>query len=202
MTRPTVLFLCGYMGSGKTTVGRFFSELGADVISADTLSNDLLSRDKTLIANIRATFGDTVFDKNKISRAKLAHEVFKDQCKLKQLESLELPIIAKVIKDCIWTSMAEVVVVELSLPHKVPELLKLADYVLLVKAPFSLLKQRVLDRDGSLKDFDARLKNQPRTDWLEKIANRVIVNDGTMSALKRRVYAVYRQLLEGKVYVS
>ena len=197
MQRPTVLFLTGHIGSGKTTVGRFFSKRGAHIISADAISAQLLRENDELIASIATTFGaEEVLTEGAIDKDKLATLVFSNPEALANLEALEMPFILAEIQKQIEGAREPYVLVEIPLLDRAQELLSLADEVVLVEASEKTKKERVAKRDGKQVQFEERLKAQPDIDWLREKASICIQNEGTKEELERSVDALFSQIKE------
>ena len=91
----TKIGLTGGMGSGKTTVLRYFKRLGAKVVSCDELVHAELKNNKALQQKIRKTFGTGVFYKNKIQRPALAKKAFSSKKALDRLNALIHPLAKK-----------------------------------------------------------------------------------------------------------
>ena len=90
-----IVALTGGIGSGKSTVGQIFGDLGAIVTDSDQLARDVVERGTTGFDQIIAAFGDEVLKNGDLNRAALADLVFKDPAKRKQLEQITHPLIRK-----------------------------------------------------------------------------------------------------------
>lgn len=195
MQRPIVLFLTGHIGSGKTTVGRFFSKRGAQIISADAISAQLLRENDELIASIASTFGaEEVLTEGAIDKGKLGSLVFSNPQALAKLEAIEMPYILVKTQKEIEQAKASYVVVEIPLLDRAQELLSLADEIVLVEAPEKTKKERVAKRDGKHVLFEKRLQAQPDIEWLRKKASLRIQNEGTIEELERSVDALFSRI--------
>ena len=83
-----VVALTGGIGSGKSTVGQIFEDLGAVVTDSDQLARNVVERGTTGFDQIVATFGDEVLKNGDLDRAALAEVIFKDPAKRTQLEQI------------------------------------------------------------------------------------------------------------------
>ena len=84
----TVIGLVGGVGSGKSTIARIFSELGAEIVDADRTAHAVLSRSDTK-KQIRDRFGDDgVISDGEVDRRRLAEIVFSDPEALDDLERM------------------------------------------------------------------------------------------------------------------
>ncbi len=71
--------LTGGIGSGKSSVGEIFDELGAIVIDSDQLSRDVIERGTPGFDEVIARFGDVILVDGERSRAKLAEIILVDE---------------------------------------------------------------------------------------------------------------------------
>lgn len=77
---------------GKSTCARFLAELGVPVIDTDELARDFVQPGQPALAEIRQTFGASVFTTNgQLDRAALADIVFADAAARRQLENILHP---------------------------------------------------------------------------------------------------------------
>ncbi len=190
--------LTGSIGTGKSTVGKIFSELGAYVIDADKIVHTLLRR-KDIKEKIREEFGD-VFDlKGEVDRKKLGKIVFKNHKKKRILEKIIHPEvrkeIEKKIKDIKDKDPNSVVIVE------VPLLIETGSYkdydiVILVYAPEELQIDRLVKKGYSKDEAVRRIRSQLPIEQKIKYADIVIHNTGDLDKLKKEVVEVYKKLKE------
>lgn len=89
----------GGLSSGKSSVCRIFSELGAYVVSADNIVHQLLSSDASLGQKIVNLLGPKVVVNQKLDRSQIASIVFQDQERLSSLEKLIHPAVYREIKS-------------------------------------------------------------------------------------------------------
>ncbi len=94
------LGLTGGIASGKSAVAGMLRELGFPVLSADTVSHQLMLPGQTANAEIIQEFGASVADADGgINRGKLAAIVFADRAKLARLNAIIHPKVGKAIFD-------------------------------------------------------------------------------------------------------
>lgn len=97
-----VLGIGGYIGSGKTTAGKFFEKFGARFIDADAVVDELYQRGEDGYRKILSFFGEEYFKKNgELNRKKLAQTVFADPKKLRILQDLIHPLVTSRIQKMI-----------------------------------------------------------------------------------------------------
>ena len=92
----TLVGLTGGIATGKSTVARMFKRGGAVVIDADRLARDVVRPGKPAWRDIVAAFGRRVLHSNRsINRQALAAIVFGDRRKLRRLERIIHPRVAR-----------------------------------------------------------------------------------------------------------
>ena len=106
-----IVALTGGIGSGKSTVGQIFGDLGAIVTDSDQLARDVVERGTTGFDQIIAAFGDEVLKNGDLNRAALADLVFKDPAKRKQLEQITHPLIRKAFAKIVESANGDSIVV-------------------------------------------------------------------------------------------
>ena len=95
-----VIGLTGGIGSGKTTLSRFLSELGAVVIDADLIGHEVLEKSREAWRELVDAFGEEILTpEGEIDRKKLAALVFADGDALTRLNRIMHPRIYRMLKD-------------------------------------------------------------------------------------------------------
>lgn len=191
--------LTGGIGSGKTTVARIFSVLGAPVFSADKEGKRLMIEDPSLAGAIRAAFGDGIYrreagDKLVLDRGKLAAMVFNDDKKLARLNSLVHPAVIAAAEDWARKQDAPYVIKESALLFE-SDAWKYCDFSITVTAPEEERIRRVMQRDDTSRDKVAgRMKYQLSDREKISRADAVIINDDS-KLLIPQVLAIHHLLL-------
>ncbi len=100
--------LTGGIASGKSTVARFFDELGTKTIDADRLSHELMDPSLPAYQDIVAHFGTDMLDgSGRIDRKRLGAQVFSDARELHKLNAILHPRIIEKIEQEIRQYQAE-----------------------------------------------------------------------------------------------
>jgi dephospho-CoA kinase len=187
--------LSGGIGSGKSTVARIFSDLGAVVIDADAISREVLEPGQIGYENTILTFGESVLSESgSIDRKKLAEVVFQNPMELAKLEAIIHPaVIAKVAQ--IRESLPATSVVVYDTPLLVEKGLESQfDKVIIVLADELSRKDRLVSRGLELPDIEARISSQATDAQRVGVADYIIYNNGTLSELQDNVSKVWHQL--------
>jgi dephospho-CoA kinase len=193
-----VIGLTGGIASGKSTVARMLSELGAVVIDADKVGHEAFRPHTEAWRKVVAAFGKDILGHNEeIDRGKLAQLVFDDPKALKRLNSIMHPLMREIVRQKIEglrREGAEVVVLEATLLIEA-KWTDLVDQVWVTITP----EPDVVDRLVSQKGFKeqqarARIKSQTPIVQRAKKADVVIENVSDINTLKKRVEGLWQQL--------
>ena len=146
------LVITGGIGSGKSTVCRYFAGRGIPVYDSDSRTRMLYDSDPGLLRKVMdALKADVTDPSGRLDRMKLASVVFSDPVKLRILESVVHPAVRK---DYIkWNVSFEgsgvpFVIMESAIILEKPLFRDIADKVLLVDAPVQVRLDRACRRDG------------------------------------------------------
>ena len=189
-----VVALTGGIGSGKSTVGQIFGDLGAIVTDSDQLARDVVERGTTGFDQIIAAFGDEVLKNGDLNRAALADLVFKDPAKRKQLEQITHPLIRKAFAKIVESAKGDSIVV-----NQIPLLVESNhdykfDHVITVSASEAVRIERLLKRGMNLTQIQQRLQAQSNDTQREKISDSIIRNDNSQADLLSEVEKVWELL--------
>ena len=189
------LAVTGGIGSGKSAVCACLAARGIPVYDSDARTKRLYDEDPTLVPAVEKALGMPLRDaEGRLDRQALAKAVFGDAGKLGALEAVVHP---KVYEDFVrWRdsqpASVPFVVMESAIFLQKPLFRPLADKVLWVEAPLPLRLERIAARDGlSQESVQARMDAQ-RND--AEAADAVLVNDGDLPALEKKVSEVLERL--------
>ncbi len=201
--------LTGGIASGKSTVARYFAELGVSIIDADQIGRELIDNSLKLRNHLVEHFGPSVLKINgSVDRGRLRAIIFANPKDRVWLESLLHPLIYREIKRSIQkaTGIYTLVVIPLLFESRTSQLLKTPsslvdciqiDRILLVTASRELQIQRAQERDLLEKNqIDAILAAQISP--LESItqADDIIHNESTsLQTLRESVQATHKKYL-------
>ena len=189
-----IVALTGGIGSGKSTVGQMFQDLGAIVTDSDQLARDVVERGTTGFDQIIGAFGDEVLKNGDLNRAALADLVFKDPAKRKQLEQITHPLIRKAFAKIVESAKGDSIVV-----NQIPLLVESNhdykfDHVITVSASETVRIERLLNRGMKLTQIQQRLQAQSNDAQREKISDSIIRNDNSQADLLSEVEKVWELL--------
>jgi dephospho-CoA kinase len=189
-----VVALTGGIGSGKSTVGQIFEDLGAVVTDSDQLARNVVERGTTGFDQIVAAFGDEVLKNGDLDRAALAEVIFKDPVKRTQLEQITHPLIRRAFAEIVESAQNDSIVI-----NQIPLLVQSKhdykfDHVITVSATEEVRIQRLLMRGMNLTQIKQRIGAQSTDAQREAISDTVISNDKDHSELLVEVEKVWELL--------
>jgi dephospho-CoA kinase len=196
-----IVGLTGGIASGKSTVTRFFAEIGARTIDLDALSRIVVESGRPARQEIVEHFGQKVLKPDgSLDRQKLGEIVFQDERSRRILEAIVHPRVLEEQERAVRVIRARdpraVVVCDVPLLIEIG-LHKKVDGVILVYIPESLQIQRLVERDGlTLDAAEKRLRSQMPIDRKRSYADFVIDNSGDLTDTRRQTVAVMGRLRE------
>ena len=193
-----VIGLTGGIASGKSTVSRMLSELGAVVIDADKVGHEAFRPHTEAWRKVVAAFGKGILDQNEeIDRSKLAQLVFNDPKALKRLNRIMHPLMHEIVRQKIEAQRnqgVEVVVLEATLLIEA-RWTDLVDQVWVTITPEAAVVNRLVSQKRFTEEqARARIKSQTPIAQRAKNADVVIENDSDMNTLRKKVEALWRKL--------
>jgi dephospho-CoA kinase len=189
------LGLSGGIGSGKSTVSKILSDLGAVVIDADVIAKEVLLPGTSGFESAVSTFGSTILDnEGTIDRKRLAKLVFENPKELAKLEAIVHPAVVARVAE-IRNSLPESAVVVYDTPLMFEKQLQGPfEKVLMVVSDKELRRTRLLERGLELGDIEARMANQATDEQRVTIADYVIENNGSLEQLREQVAKVWQEI--------
>ena len=190
--------LTGGIASGKSTVSRRLSDLGAVVIDYDQLARDVVEPGSPALDLIARRFGAAaIAPDGRMDRAHVGSIVFADPAALKDLEGVTHPAIRDLAAAREAAAGDAAVVV-----HDNPLLVEMGaaaacDVVIVVDVPEDVQVARmVTDRAMTEADARARIAAQATREQRLAAADVVIDNTGTLEQLNARVDEVWKDLVD------
>ena len=172
--------LTGGIGSGKSLAGDFFKSKNIEVIDADDLAHNALSKNGKGYIEFLDVFGETFLDENsEIDRKALREYIFKNPEMKNRLEEIVHPIVQDGILSFINNSNSayRVIIVPLIAETKSSSFY---DRVLAIECNIHIQVKRASKRDNSSEDQILKIiQSQASAEDRNKIANDVVKNNGT-----------------------
>ena len=193
--------LTGGIGSGKSTVARLLSELGAAVIDTDRIARELTGSHGAAIDSIAAAFGSGVLATDgALDRSQMRAVVFSDVSARKRLEGILHPLIAAETQRQAHRTTAPLAVFDVPLLVESGRWPQLVDRVWVVDCSEGTQVERVVTRSG----WDERtvldvVAQQAARSQRRARADLVIHNDGIgLSELSEQVRLLWHSCFPPK----
>jgi dephospho-CoA kinase len=186
--------LTGGLASGKSTVAAIFRELGAAVFDADLIVKDLYRPGAAGSKAAQELFGDGMLDaKGGVDRGRVALVIFKEPAKRKALEDRLHPLVRDEIGRRFALAEKRGAVVAVAEASQLLESNTEAFYdrVLLITATEAERIERWVEKGNDVADARRRIAAQIKPEEAAKRVTDVLVNDGSLETLRRKVQAVY-----------
>tara|TARA_Y100000748_G_C15293974_1_gene409584 strand:- start:51 stop:647 length:597 start_codon:yes stop_codon:yes gene_type:complete len=191
-----IVGLTGGIGSGKSAAGKYFNELGIDIIDADDISRSILDNNIKARKLFLENFGNNFLDENnKLDRDLLRSEIFKNPDKKDLLESIIHPIVKEEISKFIEQSNSIYKIIMVPLIFETNSQ-NFYNKIIVVDCDINHQIDRASKRDNkSKKDIENIIKNQATREERLSIADEIILNNSTIEDLKAEVIKVHQKLL-------
>ena len=189
-----IVGLTGGIGSGKSTMLKWFKKQGVPCFESDKVGRKMLNYN--LKEQVIKRFGIEIYDiKGCLNRKKLSEIVFNNPNSLADLNAIVHPAVDSAFKDFkIKNQDATFIINEVAILFEYGGY-KECDIIILVTASKELRLKRVMQRDNSNREtVISRMKNQ----WTDKIkielSDYVIVNESIKDSLSH-LKIVYNELI-------
>ena len=203
----SVLGLSGGIGTGKSTVARFFDSFGATVIDADAIVHELQAPGAPMLDEIKDAFGPELVDaEGRLDRQALGAIAFGDVAARKRLEEIVHPKVTATIAERVASAQASgapLIVIDIPLlferSTKDPsgEFTHTFDAAILVYAP----EQQQIERQMSRDDCDhesalQRVRAQLPIESKKAMADVIIDNTGSLEETRRQTMELFERFTE------
>lgn len=189
--------LTGGIASGKSTVSRILSELGAVIVDSDAIAREVVAPGTPGLASVVEAFGPGVLAADgTLDRPALGAIVFADPARRRVLEGITWPLIGQRSAELVASAPAGALIV-----HDIPLLVETGqqerfDAVVVVDVPHETQVERMIrDRGMRVADAEARIAAQLDRESRLAAATYVIENTGDLEQLRRRVAEVYADIV-------
>lgn len=185
-----IIGLTGGVASGKSTVSRFFSKLGAKIINVDKIGHRLLKNQDVIDLIDDSFFG--VVENNVVSRKKLGKIVFENSSQLDLLNEIMYP---RMKEEVINSFVDGINIIDMAILFE-SGFDSLCNAVVVVCSDIETQISRMEKRAYSEAKITGILNSQMDPKEKTKRADFVIINNKSIVALKRKVTNLYNYLLE------
>ena len=189
--------LTGGIASGKSLVSNFFRELKISVIDTDIISREILHSNKSILCEIRNSFGNHIFsEQGELKRKKLRKIIFENRKKRLLLGSIMHPEIRKETLKRIQMEEGIYHIIVIPLLYNSP-MKNDIDRIIVVDCTDALQLQRLLKRDSeTISQAKHIISSQASRQDLLKIADDLIQNNQSKQATRSQVIKLHQKYLE------
>jgi dephospho-CoA kinase len=193
-----IVGVTGNIATGKSTVARFFKELGAYVVDWDELAREVVRPHSKAWKEISKHFGNGVLNPDlSINRQKLADIVFSGERELAKLNQIVHPQVIEMDRrttNAIKNRDPDALIIK-----DIPLLFEVTrpifvDKVIVVSASEETQVRRLEEKGVDRRDARRRIESQLPIEEKVKSADFVIDNDGTLGETSRQVEDLYTLL--------
>ncbi|MEM1244647.1 MAG: dephospho-CoA kinase [Pseudomonadota bacterium] len=199
-----IIGLTGGIGSGKSTVARFFLQHGATVIESDVLAKEITAKGQPAYQHIIDHFGKAIIASNgELDRGKLRKIIFNDTTERQWLEACLHPGIKHLLKARAQAATSEYVIVDVPLLFEA-KMEKEFDRILVIDTKEINQIARVMARDKiDAKTARQIITSQVNLQYRLDNADDIIINDADIDSLEEKVEnldILYTKLAHHKRY--
>ena len=188
--------LTGGIGSGKTTIARFFLDQKIEVINADEIARKVVEPGTAALSKIQERFGSEILINEKsLNRALLREKIFKDNSHRNWLENLLHPLIEEEITNLIAVAVSRYVILESPLLFETNQH-KLVNRTLVVDVSPEVQLERAISRDGGSETtikaiMDSQISREDRI----SLADDIINNEQNLQSVKIQLKKYHQNYL-------
>lgn len=186
--------LTGGMGSGKTTVGEIFVELGIPVYNSDQQAKFVMETSLEIRNAIKNLFGEEAYKDQRLNKNFISEQVFHNKSLLDALNSIVHPTVRKHFIAWAKEQNTAYVIQEAAIIFEIGSE-NFYDAIILVTAPKKIRIERIRRRDPEVseKQIRARIKNQ-WTDSRKISASSFIVENIELKKTRPQVLMIHSAL--------
>ncbi|MGE8078559.1 dephospho-CoA kinase [Peribacillus loiseleuriae] len=193
-----VIGITGGIASGKSSISQFIrEELGFTIIDADIAAREVVEPGQEAYQEIVEVFGtDLLLSDTSIDRAKLGGIIFHDEKKRRKLNEIVHPAVRKRMlqqKETAFELGEKVLFMDIPLLFE-SKLTHMVDKTILIYVDERIQLERLMKRNGlSEVDAKARIDSQMPLVEKKKLADAVVMNNGSLEESKEQVRKVLMQ---------
>ena len=190
-----IVGLTGGIGSGKTTVGKMFKDLGVPIYNSDKQAKKLMKSSKKIRKAIKDLLGNDAYSGGKLNRAYIADKVFQNKTLLNKLNAIVHPAVREHFTKWVNKQDAAYVIQEAAIIFE-NGMHDFYDKIILVTAPEEIRLKRIVERDNSSRSkIMARIQSQWNDNKKIPLSDFVIDNV-KLDETRLKVQEVHRRLLD------
>lgn len=195
-----IVGVTGYLGSGKTTALEFFEDVGFQSIDSDDIVHYLYEEGRPGWDKIKNFFGEEYINNKDgdVDRNGLRKLVFENPAKLKILEKVIHPLVFNEIRHRIQASKNNIIAIE-AIAFNEKKIGYNVDCKVWIDLDHKIAYKRFnKKRKLSFENYKKIVKSQEKPADIDY----VIINDGSKSELRKKVYNVANTIISQNNSIS
>ncbi|BFM48091.1 dephospho-CoA kinase [Marinomonas sp. THO17] len=193
---PPIIGLAGGIGSGKSTVAKYFRDLGIETVDADDVARLVVEPGSVPLQQIQQRYGDGILlTDGSLDRKALREIIFHNVDEKKWLESITHPAVRKELQKQLQAAQSDYVLLVHPLLFETGQN-SLCHFVVALDVPQDIQLKRVISRDHcdestALNIIHSQLSNHER---LNK-ADFSLENAGNINKMNAKVLSMHEKIL-------
>ena len=190
-----LIIISGKIGSGKSTLSKYFQKKSYHYISSDILARNMIQNNKHVSNKLNKEF-NILDNKKKLSLKILKTILLSSKENQNKINSIVHPFFYKELNLMLRKSNHNKIILELPL-IETSRNIEYNSKIVTIKTKLEIRKQRYLTRSTSkAKDFIVLNKYQKSSSYYEKYSDYVISNNDTIETLQTRFNKLYSKFKE------
>jgi len=187
--------LTGSIATGKSFVSSVFRKLGAEIIDADKLARQVISKDSPVLEKIKLEFGSSSINQDgTLNRVFLRKMIVQDKSLREKLNKITHPAIIELENKLVLASTKKIVIVDAALLIESGSYKRFEKIILTYATPEVQLKRLMARDEISKKEAEKNISMQISIDGKRKFADFIIDNSGSKEDTEQLVVNIYELL--------
>jgi len=191
-----IVGLTGGIGSGKSTIAKWFIEKGIPVYDSDSEAKRLMNENSRIREQLLVLFGEGAYLNGELNRKFIASKVFEDKDLLEQLNQAVHPVVREDFRNWAQNQAAPFVLQAAAILFE-SGAYKDCDYIISVVSEEELRIGRVMQRDSVPRE---QALNRIQNQWTDELrivnSDFIIRNNSSLENLKSEFEKIYMKLLK------
>ncbi|MFD1063633.1 dephospho-CoA kinase [Winogradskyella litorisediminis] len=192
--KHTIVGITGGIGSGKTTIAKYFEELGIPVYHADFEAKLLMNRSKIIKRKLKELFGEEAYKKDTLNKPFLRNQIFKNKELLQKMNAIVHPKVGSHFQRWLKKQNAPYILKEVAIIFE-NNLQNQYDYIISVVATEEERIRRVIKRDDVSRQSVMAIINNQWSDAEKIKKSDFVIENNHLETAKAQALRIHNQLL-------
>ncbi|MBT8287371.1 MAG: dephospho-CoA kinase [Flavobacteriaceae bacterium] len=189
-----VVGLTGGIGSGKSTVAKFFNEFGIPTYESDKEAKALMNRSKVIRRKLIDLFGKRAYGRDGLNRTFIAGKIFGDKTLLDKMNAIVHPKVRSHFKRWLGKQVSAYVIKEAAILFESGADVD-CDYIITVTSSKADRIKRVMERDNSSKERVQSIMDNQWTDDMRIARSDFIIQNSDLEKTREQVQLLHQEIL-------